>query len=108
MLVRFGFYQGRVMPGSEQQFYQIAFRELLPAIRAFPGCVEATMLRPTETDQGAPECALALTMRYPDAAACARALASEQRFAARAIVARMLQMFEGEVYHYMFDEGRIG
>lgn len=108
MLVRLGFYRGRVQASRADEFYAIAFDELLPAIRAFPECIEASMMRPTEADQGAPDCALVLTMRYPDAAACATALASPQRLVARSIVSRMLEMFEGDVFHYMFDEDRIG
>lgn len=105
MIVRLGFYEGRVREGMEAKFYAIAFDELLPALRAFPGCVEAKVLRPTDVETGAPPCALALTLHYPDMAACEQALNSPQRLVARGIVARLLEMFEGRIHHYMFDEG---
>jgi len=106
MVVRFGVYEGRLREGGAERFYGLAFDELLPALRAFPGCVEASVLRPVEVEAGAPGWVLALSMRYPDRAACDAALQSQERLVARAIVARMLEMFEGSVHHYVFDEKR--
>jgi hypothetical protein len=54
-------------------------------------------------DEGAPEYAMALAIRYPDIATCNKALQSDVRFQSREVTGDLLKMFTGRVHHHVFE-----
>ncbi len=102
--IRYGYYRGRFVGAGRDAFMQLARAELLPRLRAFPGAIGATLLLPVETEAGAPEFVFGIAIRYPDLATLHQALQSPARGEARAVVARMLTMFEGDIHHYIVEE----
>lgn len=103
MLIRCAFFEGKVKPGCEETFAAFVKERLVPLWTQFPGAEEVRVLRQRESDTADPHYAMVLAIRYPDQAAIDRALASEVRAQSRAETAELVQMFEGRIFHTVFD-----
>ena len=103
MFIRCAFFRGRVKPGHEEAFTRYVNDKLVPLWTRFPGATEVRVLRQAESDVADPRLEMVLAIRYPNRAAIETALASEVRFQSREATKGLLEMFDGSVFHTVFD-----
>lgn len=105
MIKRLAYFEGSIHPGREAEFAAYIEQRLLPLWRGFPGAASVEILREAEAEEGSHRYPLILAISYPDAAAMGRALASPQRAESREVTKGLLAMFEGRVFHVVYDLG---
>jgi hypothetical protein len=76
---------------------------LVPLWTRFPGAEEVRVLRQIESDTEQPHYAMVLAIRYPSRAAIAEALQSDARAKSRELTAELVEMFEGRIFHTVFE-----
>lgn len=103
MIIRYALFEGKIHEGREAEFRAFVKDRLVPLWTKFPGAQEVRVLDGTDRDEGAPEYAMALAIRYPDMAAVDAALKSDVRFNSRDVTAELLKMFTGKVHHHVFE-----
>jgi hypothetical protein len=103
MLIRCAFFEGRVKPGCDDAFALFVKDRLVPLWTQFPGAEEVRVLRQTESDTEEPHYAMVLQIRYPNQAAIAQALKSDVRQQSRVETAELVKMFEGRIFHTVFE-----
>jgi antibiotic biosynthesis monooxygenase (ABM) superfamily enzyme len=103
MYIRCAFFEGKVKPGCDEAFAEFVKERLVPLWTKFPGAEEVRVLRQNESDTDNPHYAMVLSIRYPDKAAIERALASDVRTQSRAETAELVKMFEGRIFHTVFE-----
>lgn len=103
MFIRCAFFEGKVKPGCDDAFAAFVRDRLVPLWTQFPGAEEVRVLRQTESDTQEPEYAMVLAIRYPDRAAIELALASAVRFKSREETAELVKMFDGRIFHTIFE-----
>jgi hypothetical protein len=103
MIIRYALFEGKILEGREAEFRAFVKERLVPLWTKFPGAQEVRVLDGTDRDDGAPEYAMALAIRYPDMAAVEAALQSDVRFESRAVTTELLEMFTGRVHHHVFE-----
>jgi hypothetical protein len=103
MIIRYALFEGKILEGREAEFQAFVKERLVPLWTQFPGAQEIRVLDGTERDEGAPEYAMALAIRYPDMAAVEAALQSDVRFESRNVTAELLKLFVGKVHHHVFE-----
>ena len=103
MFIRCAFFRGQVRPGFEEAFTRYVQERLVPLWSRFPGAQEVRVLRQLECDAADPRLEMVLAIRYPSRAAIEAALASEVRAQSRAVTQGLLEMFDGSVFHTVFD-----
>lgn len=103
MIIRYALFEGKIHEGREAEFRAFVKDRLVPLWTKFPGAQEVRVLDGTDRDEGAPEYAMALAIRYPDMAAVDAALKSDVRFHSRDVTAELLKMFTGKVHHHVFE-----
>lgn len=103
MFIRYAFFEGRVTPGCEEAFTHFVRERLLPLWTQFPGAREVRVLRQVEADTAEPHYAMVLAVRYPSLAAIEEALKSDIRTRARAATADLIEMFDGRIFHTVFE-----
>lgn len=95
-------FEGEIHEGREKEFRAFVKERLVPLWTQFPGAQEVRVLDGTDQDDGAPHYAMALAIRYPDMAACERALASPVRAQSREVTGELLKLCTGRVHHHVF------
>lgn len=103
MLTRCGFFEGHVIEGKEAAFDQFIAERLMPLWWAFPGVTDVRLLRRVEADPNAPTVHMALEFDYPSRDALEQTLASPERVKAKAETAELMTMFEGQIFHIIFE-----
>lgn len=103
MIIRYALFEGKIHEGREAEFRAFVKDRLVPLWTKFPGAQEVRVLDGTDRNEGAPEYAMALAIRYPDMAAVDAALKSDVRFNSRDVTAELLKMFTGKVHHHVFE-----
>lgn len=103
MYIRCAFFEGRIKPGQEQAFHAFVTDNLVPLWTKFPGAQEVRVLSQKESDTGDPQYAMVLAIRYPDMAAIEKAMQSGVRFRSREVTGELVKMFEGRIFHTIFD-----
>ena len=103
MFIRCAFFLGRVKPGHEEAFTRYVEDRLVPLWTQFPGAQEVRVLRQAESDVQDPRLEMVLAIRYPSREAIEAAMASEARYRSRDVTKGLLEMFEGTVFHTVFD-----
>ncbi|BCH35185.1 hypothetical protein MesoLjLc_71150 [Mesorhizobium sp. L-8-10] len=103
MIIRYALFEGQILQGREAEFRQFVKEKLVPLWTRFPGAEEIRVLDGTQRDEGAPEYAMALAIRYPDRDACDRALRSDVRFQSRDVTAELMKLFTGRIHHHVFE-----
>lgn len=102
MIIRYALFEGKICEGREAEFRALVKERLVPLWTQFPGAQEVRVLDGLERDEGAPEYAMALAIRYPDMDAVNSALKSEVRFQSRSVTSELLTLFAGRVHHHVF------
>jgi hypothetical protein len=103
MYIRCAFFEGKVKPGCDQAFATFVRDRLVPLWTKFPGAEEVRVLRQYESDTHDPHYAMVLSIRYPDKAAIAKALGSNVRQQSRVETTELVKMFEGRIFHTVFE-----
>jgi antibiotic biosynthesis monooxygenase (ABM) superfamily enzyme len=98
LIVRQGFFEGRIRAGMEDKFFAFVAERMVPVWRSFPGLSElrvSTAVSP-ENDVSYP---LHTTFTFPSEEVLEAALASPERQQALALTKQLLEMFDGRVFH---------
>ncbi|MFO1032962.1 MAG: hypothetical protein U1E15_02340 [Hyphomicrobiales bacterium] len=103
MFIRCAFFEGKVKPGCDDAFARFVAERLVPLWTQFPGAWEVRVLRQQESDTDNPHYAMVLAIQYPDRAAIELAMASDARAQSRAETAELVKMFEGRIFHTIFE-----
>ncbi|MBG1233278.1 hypothetical protein [Aestuariivirga litoralis] len=103
MFIRCAFFEGKVRPGQEKTFHEFVSEKLVPLWTQFPGAEEVRVLSQKESDTESPHYAMVLSIKYPSMAAIERALASDVRFKSRDVTGELIKMFDGRIFHTVFD-----
>lgn len=103
MIIRYALFEGQIHQGREADFRAFVKERLVPLWTQFPGAEEVRVLDGVDRDEGAPEYAMALAIRYPDMAAVEAALSSDVRTESRNVTAELLELFTGRVHHHVFE-----
>ncbi len=103
MLTRCAFFEGHVRAGKEADFDQFIEQRLLPLWRQFPGASDVRVLRRVDSDPQAPHVHMMLEFDYPSQEALDTTVASPERAKAKAETQTLLAMFEGRLFHIVFE-----
>lgn len=103
MYIRCAFFEGKVKPGQEQAFHAFVSNSLVPLWTKFPGAEEVRVLSQKESDTTDPHFAMVLAIRYPSMAAIEKAMQSDVRVKSREVTGELIKMFEGRIFHTIFD-----
>lgn len=103
MFIRCAFFEGKVKPGCEDAFALFVKERLVPLWTQFPSATEVRVLRQLESDTDQPHYAMVLAIKYPSRAAIEEALKSDVRAKSREVTADLIKMFEGRIFHTVFD-----
>ena len=103
MIIRYALFEGKIHEGREAEFRAFVKDRLVPLWTRFPGAQEVRVLDGLDRDEGAPEYAMALAIRYPDMNAVGTALKSDVRFQSRDVTGELLKLFTGRVHHHVFE-----
>jgi antibiotic biosynthesis monooxygenase (ABM) superfamily enzyme len=106
MFKRIAFFEGTIAPGREAEFDAYIKERLVPLWTQFPGATRVEVLREVEAEGGAHRYPLVLQTTYPERDVIEKALASKVRFESREMTKGLLAMFDGRVFHvvYEFDD----
>ena len=102
VIIRYALFEGKIHEGREEEFRTFVKEKLVPLWTKFPGAEEVRVLDGMDRDEGAPEYAMALAIRYPDMDAVNAALKSDVRFQSRDVTGELLKLFTGRVHHHVF------
>lgn len=105
--VRCAFFEGRILPGRDSAFRAFVQENLVPIWRQFPGAESVEVLFEVEGDEGAPAYPMVLQIAYADRAAIALAMNSPQRARSRVVTQELMAMFEGRIFHVIFQGTRL-
>lgn len=103
MIIRYALFEGVIHAGREHEFRAFVKDRLVPLWTQFPGAEEVRVLDGLDRDEGAPNYAMALAIRYPDMAAVEKALQSDVRAQSREVTGELLKLFTGKVHHHVFE-----
>lgn len=103
MFIRCAFFEGKVKPGCEDAFALFVKERLVPLWTQFPGAEEVRVLRQLESDTDQPHYAMVLAIKYASRAAIEEALKSDVRAKSREVTGDLIKMFEGRIFHTVFD-----
>lgn len=103
MFIRCAFFEGKIKPGCDVAFAQFVKDRLVPLWTQFPGAEEVRVLRQQDSDTENPHYAMVLAIKYPSMAAIEKAMASDVRAQSRAETAELVKMFEGRIFHTIFE-----
>jgi hypothetical protein len=103
MIIRYALFEGVIHAGREKEFRAFVKDRLVPLWTQFPGAEEVRVLDGLDRDEGAPNYAMALAIRYPDMAAVTKALQSDVRAQSREVTGELLKLFTGKVHHHVFE-----
>jgi hypothetical protein len=103
MVIRCAFFEGKIHSGREAEFDTFVQERLVPLWTRFPGALKVRILREIEAEDGSHRFPMILQTTYPSHEAIGIALRSPERFASRDLTKVLLQMFEGRVFHVIYD-----
>lgn len=98
MIIRQGFFEGRIRPGMNEKFFQYVREQMVPVWRSFPGLIELRVSTASATEDGV-EYPLHTSFSFPSQAALEAVLTSPERQEALKRTQVLLEMFEGRVFH---------
>ena len=103
MFKRLAFFEGAIAHGREAEFDAYVKERLVPLWTRFPGATRVEILREVEAEDGSHRYPLVLQTTYPTRDAIEKALASKVRFESREMTKGLLAMFEGHVFHVVYE-----
>ena len=103
MYIRCAFFEGKIKAGQEKAFHNFVSEKLVPLWTKFPGAEEVRVLSQKESDADNPHYAMVLSIKYLSMDAINQALASDVRFKSRDVTGELVKMFDGRIFHTVFD-----
>ncbi len=103
MLTRTAIYEGKILPGRDNEFFELVKTKLDPLWRQFPHVVAVRVLRLRQADPEAPPIPMILEMDFPSMEAIKEALDSPIRHKAHEATLEVLRLFEGRFYHLVSE-----
>lgn len=103
MLIRYAFFRGRIKPGMEDAFSQHVEDKLIPLWTRFPGAKEVRILRQKQTDSPDIDLPLGIAIYFGSQDEIDVALSSPARLESQFESCKLMEMFEGTVFHTVFD-----
>lgn len=108
MLTRTAIYEGRVVPGREEEFFRLVGERLDPIWRRFPHVRAVRVQRTLDKDDETPSIAMIMEMDFSDRASMRESLASPIREEAHAATLEVMRLFEGRFYHLVAEADTFG
>jgi len=102
MFIRCAFFKGTVKEGYQDKFDAYIDAVLVNTWRAFPGAQEVRVLREVESDNPDIPLELVIAIKFDSRDAIDAALKSPERFDSREKSKKLIDMFDGEVFHTVF------
>jgi hypothetical protein len=103
MYKRLAFFEGTIAHGREAEFDGYINERLIPLWTQFPGATRVEVLREVDAEDGSHRYPLVLQTTYPKRDLIEKALASKVRFESREMTKGLLAMFEGRVFHVVYE-----
>ena len=103
MFIRCAFFEGRVKPGCESSFAEFVKDRLVPLWTKFPGAEEVRVLRQLDSDIDDRHYAMVLAIKYASREAIEEALKSNVRTKSREETADLIKLFDGRIFHTVFE-----
>ncbi|MEP7457423.1 EthD family reductase [Phyllobacterium sp. SB3] len=103
MIIRQALFEGSIQTGREDEFKAYVAEKLYPLWQKFPGVRDIKVLHNVARDEGAPNYAMILSMKFDSEDALAKALESPVRYESRDVTKGLTAMFEGRIHHHVFD-----
>ncbi|ORC34000.1 hypothetical protein B4O97_14020 [Marispirochaeta aestuarii] len=104
MYTRSAIFEGRILPGKEDEFYSAVQERLLPAWRQMLHATDVRLFRPLRRDDGTAEVFLVQEIDYPSLEAIDEALSSPRREKASEALKSVQHLYEGRHYHYVYKK----
>lgn len=102
MYTRSAIFEGCILPGREEEFYQAVEERLLPAWRQMLHATDVRLYRPIRRDEETPQVFLVQEIDYPSLEAIDEALISPRREAAAAAHQSVMHLYKGRHYHFVY------
>jgi uncharacterized protein (TIGR02118 family) len=103
LIIRQALFEGNIHSGREEEFRAYVAEKLFPLWQKFPGVRDVKVLHGVARDEGAPNYAMILSMKFDSEDALAKALESPVRYESREVTKGLTAMFEGRIHHHVFD-----
>jgi len=104
MFTRSAIFEGSILPGMDDKFFDIIENKLLPIWKRMPHVQEVRLFRPVAEDDGAPKIVLVQQIDYPSLEAIDEALSSSVRDEAVEASKAIKDVFVGRHYHYVYQK----
>lgn len=105
MIIRSAILEGSVPEADREAFDTQMAGTVLDAIATYPGLREVRLRRPAETEAGAPAVYVQFDLYFDSLAAMHAALDTPVRHQVREVIAAVMPLFKGRVYHLVMEEG---
>lgn len=103
MIIRSAILEGQVPEADRERFDAQMRGAVVQAIGTYPGIRAVKLRRLVQADEGTAPHYMIFDLYFDDLAAMDAALASPTRQAVRAQIAQAMSMFQGRVYHQVFE-----
>jgi antibiotic biosynthesis monooxygenase (ABM) superfamily enzyme len=104
MIIRSAYLEGTVPPAQRARFDAHMSGPVMAAIATYPGLRQAHLRKLIQADEGAPSIYMVFDLHFDNLQAMEAALASATRQAVREIISQGMTLFQGRVYHLVFDQ----
>lgn len=106
MIIRSAYLEGTVAEADRARFDAHMSGPVMAAIATYPGLREVRLRRIARGEDGAPAIYMVFDLYFDTLDAMDAALASATRQAVRETITQGMRMFQGRVFHLVFDEGQ--
>ena len=108
MLTRVAIFEGAIIQGTEDAFFDAVHTRLEPIWRRFPGVAGVRVLRTRQADPGAIPVVMVLEMDFPDLDTLHASLDSDIKTTAHATTLEVLKPFSGRFFHFITESRTLG
>lgn len=108
MIIRCAFLEGTVAEADRAEFDAHMSGPVMAAIATYPGLRDVRLRRLARGEEGAPGIHMVFDLYFDSLQAMDEALASPTRQAVRETIAQGMRLFQGRVYHLVFNEEKQG
>lgn len=105
MITRTAIFEGTFAEGNEARFFAGVEETLAPLWRQFPHALDVRWFRMDSADADARPIVMIQQIDYPSHEALAAAIASPIRDQARAATLDLIQLLDGNFYHFISEGG---
>ena len=108
MLTRVAIFEGAIVGGTEDAFFDAVHTRLEPIWRRFPGVAAVRVLRTRQADPGAIPVVMVLEMDFPDLDTLHASLNSDIKTTAHETTLDVLKPFSGRFFHFITESRTLG